>query len=377
MAWGNIAWEKQYRDILHKTNFLAKLKSIFSNKELNVSLQFECLITMKQYAIKKMSNSAVKIFCEIIRDQLFIPTPQNQTSSINPFSHPANYTHQLEGVNYALEVLIEMSNQTDIAVEANEFGILLNLNSMLLGCQNLDFDDENGPEMKLELNILTALGGIIWSEENDPINDLLDEGIMDNLFRICDYGRPLSIEKILWVSSNIGSTSEAAAWTVVQTQLYSFAIESLYNDSIDSINIKKEIVYLLVCTFTSLPINYKISIISEAIGKDCTKFLEVIVKSLSENISTHLTVWTMKWIKDIFDTARDHSPLNYNNNFLEDVLDEFNHWGGPETIEVYLEDENEDIQSIAVYLEREYLSEVFHEILDGSDFKALPTKIEF
>jgi len=70
---------------------------------------------MKQYAIKKMSNSAVKIFCEIIRDQLFIPTPQSQASSINPFSHPANYTHQLEGVNYALEVLIEMSNQTDIA----------------------------------------------------------------------------------------------------------------------------------------------------------------------------------------------------------------------------------------------------------------------
>jgi len=46
-------------------------------------------------------------------------------------------------------------------LQANEFGILLNLNSMLLGCQNLDFDDENGPEMKLELNILTALGGII------------------------------------------------------------------------------------------------------------------------------------------------------------------------------------------------------------------------
>ena len=52
MALGNIAWEIQYRDLLYKTNFGAKIKSIFESSQISKALCLEWLIAMKNFACK-------------------------------------------------------------------------------------------------------------------------------------------------------------------------------------------------------------------------------------------------------------------------------------------------------------------------------------
>lgn len=85
-----------------------------------------------------------------------------------------------------------MSNNTDISVEAGDYGIILRLIGYLL-----DEDlDQNTP---FRYNVLLALGGLTSTEKPEVIDDMLEQGVIDNLFKACDTDNEQNNEKVLWV----------------------------------------------------------------------------------------------------------------------------------------------------------------------------------
>lgn len=203
VAWGNIAYEIQYRDLLFQTNFLAKIRSICKNPKSAFYLVIDVLFAMKNFAKKVMPKNAVDIFIEILSEFLY---SNNDEILIN-----------------SVEVIIEMSNSSEIASEANDQGIFMRLTNLLI-------DKDKDSQYQLRLKILTAIGGLASTVKREPIDDILSDGILDNLFQIWESSDVESLEKILWICSNITSSSKEAAVTVYHHQLFGYALESLCQD---------------------------------------------------------------------------------------------------------------------------------------------------
>ncbi|CAI2360896.1 unnamed protein product [Moneuplotes crassus] len=362
MTCGNIAMESMYCPLLRKTNFLAKSKYLLELPTITISLENEILDALRYFIEMKLSPLEAEMIVEMLSRFLFLKEPNN-----NPFGAVSpNWSRQISVLRKVLEIFIEMTNTTDIVNQANEYGVLLKLNSMLLDSElEIDMETEDPPEdyESIKCLVVKTIGAILSSEESEPINELLEQGIMDNLMKACDTNDLLCLEKVLWVACNISVTSESTAMTVSKTELFEYAANGLMDDAIESADIKNEACMLLINTFCCLPQSCKVDIIAQCIGKDNSKFLITLVKSLSEIDRPETQRWILDCLHQIFSTARDHPPFDYHGSFLADILDEFVDCSGPETIDAFLEDENEHISKIANELYHEYLDESYQETM--------------
>jgi len=252
-----------------------------------------------------------------------------------------------------------MSDTEDISEVWEEHGILLRLWSMILDNDNIQF----------RLKLFNALGGITSTEKKEPIDMLLQDGILDNLFRAWDTDDQEGLRKILWITSNISSSSPEAAATVYQSEFFEYAIYSLCKDEIDDLEVKKEAIYLLVNTFHKIDNGYRLSMIQEAVGEDWSQLLQALIKAITENYSLNITFYCLQCIYDILITAFNQSEEATKGQLFQEVLDEFNFVGGPETIEQYTGDTNNDISRIAGNIETEFLREVMDQVHDQVDFR--------
>ena len=252
-----------------------------------------------------------------------------------------------------------MTDKTDPAEAFDEYGILLQLWSMVLE------PDEGFP---IRSKVIYALGGITCTKKEEPINNLLGDGIIDNLFKACESEDEESLSKILWVCSNISSSSSSAANTVSQSELFQYALDSLWKDEIQNMNVKTEALHLAIHTFDLLPSEARVDLIRDSVGEDSNGFLTVLVEGISMNYSTTITKYCLECIYQIFKVAQVTPSWPGEATLLEEVLDEFCSAGGPETIDHYTGDENQDISRFASNIEVEFLGDTMDQVHDAVDF---------
>lgn len=363
MVCGNIAFEPTYRNWLRKTNFLMKCKSILVKRE-NLALVEEALAALRNYVQVGCQEIEAGVIVEGLSEWLFI---QKSTDN-NPFhSCKDSLSAQVDVAKTALEVLRLMTESTDILEEANDYGILMKLSAMLVEDEidtDMETDNPTDNYKSLRFMIVAALGALTSSDKCQPIDELLEEGILDTLFKVCDTSETEILEKILWVATNIAVSSKTTAQTVKDSELFEYAMTGLFDDQISTPAMKNEAVLLLVNTFSTLPENEQVEFIHSSIGVDWSQFLNTLVKALAQSDTEESKKWILTAIKDIFDISAKSAPQGYQSNFLADVLDEFASCGGPETIEPLTYEENSEISKLSSDISHEYLNEAMDQLYD-------------
>lgn len=143
MTCGNIAMESMYRPLLRKTNFLAKSKYLLKLPTITIALESEILEALRNFSEMKLNPLEAGMIVEMLSSFLFLKKPDN-----NPFGAVIpNYVRQISAMRKTLEIFVEMTNTTDIINQANENGVLLRLNCMLLDSNlEIDMETEDPPE---------------------------------------------------------------------------------------------------------------------------------------------------------------------------------------------------------------------------------------
>ena len=190
---------------------------------------------------------------------------------------------------------------------------------------------------------------------------------------------------MLWICCNIAVSSPNAAISVYKNEIFEYWLESLWEGNIDNIGILKEAIYLVTHVFSTLPDPFKFEILEKAVIQDENwgriDLYKALVGALEVNFSTDITKNVLKTIKDIFEiseryestqhegnshAAMGDSHITDNNQVQNSLLQkqEFVDAGGPEILEVLLDDANHETQKLAADISRRYFNEEIDQIYD-------------
>lgn len=135
--------EDMFRKLLRKTNFLSRSKYLLARPKINTALEAEILDALRYYIEMKLNNAESNAIVEMLSGFLFLKEP-----TTSPFGAPVpSKSRQVSVLRKVLEIYIEMTNYTDIIHLADEYGVLLKLNSMLLDSElEIDMETEDPQE---------------------------------------------------------------------------------------------------------------------------------------------------------------------------------------------------------------------------------------
>jgi hypothetical protein len=351
----NIAGEKYSRDLLTETNFIARVRDAFKEMEESKNYDIEILLEMiralKGYSCKKLSTTEIDIWLDIIKRWVY----QGDGVKIN----------DEELLSDALLLIAEITNETDIAEEASEKGITFQLICLLR------FNEEQ-KDFRVVFNCIMALGGLSSTDKIEPINEMLSDGILDNLIQIADTEDCESLEKIYWIWSNITSSGPNCASTFFWSDIFISIIIGLWEGHFEQhLWVVNEAILWVVNTYDQLDDESKMELILKIIDDEdeyhknpINKLFEAMVEGLRNNLSVETTIYILQMIKSIFEFWDTHTPGNYIGNFKEDVHANFVSSGGPETIEELMNNENVDVNKLAYDIANKWLLDEMEQVYE-------------
>lgn len=351
----NIAEVNYSRDLLKETNFIARIRDWFKDmsmiKQYNIEILLEMMRALKAYSCKKLSTIEIDICLDIIKIWI---DQQDYGEVLDE-----------EILAEALILIAEITNETDISQEALDKGITFRLIWLLR-------HEEKSPEFKVVYNCLMALGGLSSTQKIEPIDEMITEGIFDNLMFVADTEDPESLEKIYWIWANIAASSQNWASTFFLSDIFISIIDGLWEGRFEQhLEVVKEAIFWVVNTFTYLDDENRMRLILKMIDDEdeyhknpINKLFEALVEGLKNNLTNDITIHILKMIKDIFEFSDTHTPVDYKGDFKKDVHDNFVFSGGPETIEDFTNNESVEVNKLAYEIATKWLIEERDQVFD-------------